>query len=142
MRTGLKDLEPRNIMNFAVNGDAPDPSPALDPSAVRALATRLFTECDGALVQLLGGPLAPVATLLLIKYAKEAVHELLDQQRDAVVRSCGGPITKDLALGTLLGDALGIELLQEEASQVGKAAAVQAGSREKIPRIHRWQRTF
>ena len=70
------------------------------------MATRLFTEGDGALKQLLGKPIATDATLRLIKYAKEVCQELLDQQRNAVERSCGGPITKDLALGTLLGDAL------------------------------------
>ena len=75
--------------------------------------------------------LAPVATLQLIKYAKESMQELFDQQRDAVQRGCGGPITRDLALGTLLGDALGIKLLPDEASRIGKAAAVQLAAGKK-----------
>ena len=110
---------------------------------MRALATRLFTEGNGALTQLLGEPIALVATLQLIKHAKEAVQEVLDQHRDLVLQSCGGPVTKDLALGTLLGDALGIELLQEEASQVGKAAAVQlAAAKKSDDTINQWHRTL
>ena len=78
---------------------------------MRARATRLLTEGDGALVISSEGPLVPFATPLLLKYASEAVHELLTQHRDNVARNCGGQITKDLALGSLLGDALGVELL-------------------------------
>ena len=40
-------------------------------------------------------------------------------------------ITKDLALGTVLGDALGIEVLPEEAAKIGKAAAVQLSAAKK-----------
>ena len=60
-----------------------------------------------------------------------SISQLLDQQRSAVERSCGGPITKDLALGTLLVDALCIELLPEEACRLGKAAAVQLAGAKK-----------
>ena len=56
------------------------------------------------------------------------MHDTFEQQREAVLLGCGGPITKDLALGTLLGDILGIEMLPEEASRVGKAAATQLKS--------------
>ena len=131
MRARVEGVEPRNIANSDVNGDAPNAARELDPSVVRALATRLFTEGAGALVQLLGEPIASVPTPLLFKYAKEAVQELFDKEREAITRSCGKMVTKDLALGILLGDALAIELLEEEASQIGKAAAVQLAAAKK-----------
>ena len=91
VRARLQGLEPRNISHMDVNQqDAPNLAEELDPSNVRALATRLLTEGDGRLAQLMGKPIVTVATLQLIKFAKEAVHELLEQSRDAVLRGCGG----------------------------------------------------
>ena len=43
MHARLEGLEPRNMSNLDVKGEAPDQADELDPSVVRALATRLFT---------------------------------------------------------------------------------------------------
>ena len=123
MGARLEGLAPLNMSNFDINGEAPKEGLELDPALVRARATRLLTEGDGALIISSEAPLAPFATHLLLKFTSEAVHDTFEQQREAVLLGCGGPITKDLALGTLLGDILGIEMLPEEASRVGKAAA-------------------
>ena len=125
MRRRAEAIAPLNISNIDINDALLDQDERLDAALVRARATKLLTEGDGELIHTREGPLAPFATSLLLKFSSEAVHELLEQQRDAVARSCGGQITKDLALGTLLGDILGIEMLAEEACKVGKAAATQ-----------------
>ena len=65
------------MSNFEVNGEASNQAGELNPSVVRALATGLFTEGHGALREVWGGHVAQVATLRLIKHAKEAVQELL-----------------------------------------------------------------
>ena len=128
MAARLEGFALLNISNMDINEEAPNQHHELDPALVRARATRLLTEGDGALIQSCEGPLAPFASPMLIKFSSEAVHELLEQHREAVARGCGGLITKDLALGTLLGDTLGIEMLADEASKVGKAAATQLKS--------------
>ena len=97
----------------------------LDSSVVRARVTCLFTQGDGALHWSSEPPLAAAPTLQLVKLAKEATDELLDRHRADVCASCGAPIDKlkQLALGYLIGDALGCELLASEARDVGKTAA-------------------
>ena len=128
MSARREGITPLNISQKLVNDEAPNGSNTLDAALVRARATKLLTEGGGALVQSCAEPMVPFATALLLKLASEAVHELLEQQREAVARGCGGQITKDRALGTLLGDLLGISLLPEEACKVGKAAATQLKS--------------
>ena len=44
LRARLEGLEPRNLSNFLVDDDAPNQASETDPSKMRALATRLFTE--------------------------------------------------------------------------------------------------
>ena len=87
MRASLQGHEARNLSQFDVAADAPNRGVELDPAQVRALATRLLTEGEGRLAQLMGEPIAPVATLQLLKFAKESVHELLEQSREAVLRA-------------------------------------------------------
>ena len=128
MAARMEGIAPLNASNFEVNDEALKQDGELDPALVRAWVVRLLTEGDGELVQSCAEPLAPFATNLLLKYANEAVHELFEQQREAVTRGCGRLITKDLALGTFLGDALGIPMLPEEACRVGKAAGTQLKS--------------
>ena len=128
MAARMEGITPLNASNFDVNDKALNADEELNPALVRARAVRLLAEGDGQLIQSCAEPLAPFATNLLLKYASEAVHELLEQQREAVTRSCGKLITKDLALGTFLGDALGIPMLPEEACRVGKAAGTQLKS--------------
>ena len=73
------------MSNIHINGELANGAEELDPSTVRARATLLLTEGRGALVTSHEGAVAPFATPLLLKYASEAVHELLEQQREAVV---------------------------------------------------------
>ena len=79
MAARLEGLAPLNLSNLAINDQAPNQHRELDPVLVRARATKLLTEGDGALLRSNEGPLAPFATPLLLKYASEAVHELLEQ---------------------------------------------------------------
>ena len=51
----------RNNLNFHINGEAPNSADALDPSLVRAMAMRPFTQGDRVLTQTLGDPLALLA---------------------------------------------------------------------------------
>ena len=58
VRARLGGSEERNTFNFDVGGGAPNDAGRLDPALVRVLATRLFTEGNGALTQVLECPLA------------------------------------------------------------------------------------
>ena len=62
MSARLEGLAPLNISNMPMNDDAPNQRQELDPALVRARATKLLTEGDGALVQPREGPLAPFAS--------------------------------------------------------------------------------
>ena len=91
MAARLEGFSPLNLSNFVINDEAQKGAVELDPAMVRARATRLLTEGDGALSMSCEERLAPFASPLLVKFSSEAVHELLERHREAVVRSCGGP---------------------------------------------------
>ena len=119
----LEGFEPLNIMNIDIALEGAEKADALDSSMVRARATSLLTQGDGALHWSSEQPLAAEPTLRLVKSVKEATDELLDRHRSDVHTSCGASIDKQCALGLAIGDALGRELLISEARDVGKAAA-------------------
>ena len=66
MAARLEGLAPLNLSNTAINDQAPNQHRELDPVLVRARATKLLTEGDGALLGSYEGPLAPFATPLLL----------------------------------------------------------------------------
>ena len=90
----------------------------LQPSVINAKATQMFTGGDGAPRRSGEGAVATAPTLWLIKLAKEAVFELFLHHRDEVQRSWGTMLDQEEAVGHLVCDALGLEILPEEARTI------------------------
>ena len=104
----------------AAGADGADPP--LDVAVVRARAAELFASGEGKLNFASGPKLAHEPTLGLVKLAKEARDDLFALHRTEVNTSTGEQLTKEDALGYLLGDVLGLELLPGEARAVGHKA--------------------
>ena len=87
-------------------------------------AARMFTGGDGAPATPSDQPLVKKPTLQLLKLAgklaKEAVGDLFKMHREEVQRSWGRMLDQEEATGYLVCDALGCELVQEEARKIGK----------------------
>ena len=101
-----------------------DEAMELQPSMLSSRAAKMFTEGDGAPRTSGGEVIATVPTLWLVKLGMEAVNELFKHHRDAVHKSWGEPIDKEEALGYLVCDALGTELMPKEARRIGKDATL------------------
>lgn len=118
--------EARNLVNDLAATEAAAGSrntlQPLEAAAVRNRASQLFAGGEGKLSFASGPKLANEPTLQLLKLAKEAVNELLTLQRSEVNEGTSQRLTKEDALGYLLGDALGVELLPPEARKVGHKA--------------------
>ena len=82
----------------------------------------MFAEGDGKPRQSGEDKLAAAPTPWLLKLAKEAVAELFKLRRDEVQQSWGEPLDQEEAVGYLVCDALGSELLPAEARTIGKKA--------------------
>ena len=91
-------------MNIDIALEGAEKADALDFSVVRARATSLLTQGDGALHWSSEPPLAAEPTLRLVGGHTD---ELLDRHRSDVHTSCGASIDKQCALGLAIGDALG-----------------------------------
>jgi hypothetical protein len=115
---------PHNLVNEVFAADGALEADELNLALLNERAQRMFTGGDGAPAHPSGEPLVQQATLKLIKLAKEAVHDLFQLQRAEVQRSWGSMLDQEEALGFLLCDALGCELLQSEARSIGKKAVV------------------
>ena len=61
MSARLEGLSPLNLSNIGINDEALNGALELDPALVRARATRLLTEGEGALIHSCEGPLVPFA---------------------------------------------------------------------------------
>ena len=68
-----------------------------------------------------GDAIAVALTLWLAKLAQKVVADLFKGQRDKVQSSWGRRLDQEEAVAFLVCDALGLELLQEEAGVIGKA---------------------
>ena len=113
----------RNIENDLVTADAFAEGMDLVPSMLASRAALLmFTNGVGQPTRSKEPALAAVATRWLLKLAKDAVSELFELQREEVQRSWGTLLDQEEALGYLVADSLGAELLPEEARAVGVKA--------------------
>ena len=111
-----------NIEKDLMTADAFSEGMELVPSMLASRAALMFTNGVGQSTRSKEPALATVPTRWLLKLAKEAVSELFVLQRDEVQRSWGTLLDQEEALGYLVGDSLGTELLPEEARKVGAMA--------------------
>ena len=111
-----------NMENDLMMADVFGEAMSLQPSVVNARAMQMFTGGDGAPRRSDEGPIATDPTLWLIKLAKEAVSELFAHHRNEVQRSWGSMLDQEEAVGYLVCDAVGMDILPEEARTIGKAA--------------------
>ena len=109
----------KDLMTAEGFGEAMD----LVPSMLAARATRMFTNGDGKPRTSGEDKIATVPTRWLLKLAKDATFELFTHHLDDVQQSWGAPLDKEEALGYLICDALGIEVMPEEARAVGKKSS-------------------
>ena len=113
---------PLNIENDLMTADGFGEAMDLVPSMLASRATIMFAEGDGKPRQSGADKLAAAPTPWLLKLAKEAVAELFKLRRDEVQQSWGEPLDQEEAVGYLVCDALGSELLPAEARTIGKKA--------------------
>ena len=111
-----------NLENELVAADDLGEVMDIAPSQLTLRATKMFTEGSGAPHMSKEPCLASDPTLWLIKLAKEAVSELFAHRYEEVQSSWGAMIDQEEAVGYLVCDALGVELLPGEARAVGKKA--------------------
>jgi hypothetical protein len=92
-------IAPLNIENELMTADGALEASKLNPALLNQRATRMFTGGDGTPTAPSADPLVHHATLLLIKYSKEAVHDLFQQHRDEVQQSWGTMLDQEEAVG-------------------------------------------
>ena len=134
----------RNIKNDLVTADAFAEGMDLVPSMLASRAALMFTNGVGQPTRSKEPALAAVATRWLLKLAKDAVSELFELQREEVQRSWGTLLDQEEALGYLVADSLGAELLPDEARAVGvkarKRLTAAKGSDDKVRGLARARR--
>ena len=113
----------RNLENDLAAADGFGEAMDLVPSQLSSRATKMFTEGIGAPRRSGEHKIAKKPTLWLVKLAREVVAELFAHHRERVQESWGTMLDQEEALGFLICDALGCELLAEEARTIGKQAA-------------------
>lgn len=111
---GLRSLEPADGFS--------EPTTCLTAAAVQERAAAMFVVGTSAPQASGMSPAAKRATMELVMLAYNAANELCDTQGDALSQSFGN-FDRVVALGWLLGDAMGAQLLsREQAHQVGNKA--------------------
>ena len=113
-----------NLENELAAADGLGEALDLKPSMLASRETRMFTEGIGKPRRSEEPAIATKPTLWLVKLAKEAVSELFVHHRDEVQQSWGEPLDQEEALGYLVCDALGCELVPDEARSIGKKATL------------------
>ena len=113
-----------NLENELAAADGLGEAFDLTPSMMASRATCMFTEGNGKPRGSEEPAIATKPTLWLVKLAKEAVSELFVHHRDEVQQSWGEPLDQEEALGYLVCDALGCELVPDEARSIGKKATL------------------
>ena len=85
-------------------------------------ARQMFTGGSGSVAESDESPCDVEVTVELLQLASEAVQTLFEQERAEVQRSCT-MLDREEALGYLLADVRGQQLLPEEARAIGKRAS-------------------
>ena len=118
----LEDDPGLTIANDLMMADGFGEAMDLNPSMLASRATKMFMEGAGAPRQSHEPALATTPTLWLVKLARQAVSDLFGQHRAEVQESWGSALDQEEAVGYLIADALGGELVPAEARALGKKA--------------------
>ena len=121
-----------NLENELAAADGLGEAFDLTPSMMASRATCMFTEGNGKPRGSEEPAIATKPTLWLVKLAKEAVSELFVHHRDEVQQSWGEPLDQEEALGYLVCDALGCELVPDEARGGRRVPAAGAAGRRLL----------
>ena len=120
--TTIDTTDADNLLNELVAIPGQVTPSELVPAMLNERTTVMFTEGDGKPRTSGKDILVKIPTLKLLKLARQAIFELFEQHAEAVQISWGTAIDMEEALGYVIGDALGVELLLDEARAIGKRA--------------------
>ena len=101
----------RNIEEDLFTWDVLSGTEELNLAMLNQRAAKRFLGGAGAPSPASKERLAQLVTLLLLKFAKEAAHDLFIHHYEEVQRSWGSPIDEEEAVGYLVADALALELV-------------------------------